>query len=234
MPGPFELNGPSAPPLSGGKPKQLVVMLHGYGADGNDLIGLAPHWAGLFPDAEFLSPHAPFPCELGFGRQWFSMELSRTPDMVLASAKSAATILDGFLDEALAARKLQARDMALVGFSQGAMMALFVGLRRAAAPAAVVSYSGALIGETNLAGEIRSRPPVLLVHGDADEVVPFAKLARAEWYLSALGVPLTIEKRPGLAHGIDEPGLMLGGQFLQRAFAAAPEPDRLKPARLET
>ena len=234
MPGPLDLNGPSEPPLSGGKPKQLVVLLHGYGVDGNDLIGLAPRWAEMLPDAEFLSPHAPYPCELGFGRQWFSMEVNHTPDMVRAGAKAAGAILDGFLDEALAERKLEARDMALIGFSQGAMMALFVALRRTSAPAAVVGYSGALIGETELAGEIRSRPPVLLVHGDADEVVPFAKLARAEWFLKAAGVPITTETRPGLAHGIDEPGLMLGGEFLQRAFAAALEPDRPKPARLET
>jgi phospholipase/carboxylesterase len=220
MTGLFDLNGPSAPPLSGGKPKQLVVMLHGYGTDGNDLISLAPHWAQLLPDAEFLSPHAPFPCELGFGRQWFGMELNHTPEMVRASAKAAGAILDGFLDEALAKRKLEAHDLALTGFSQGAMMALFVALRRTKAVAAVVSYSGALIGEIDLAGEIRSRPPVLLVHGDADEVVPFAKLARAEWYLKPLGVPLTTETRPGLAHGIDEQGLLLGGQFLQRALAA--------------
>ena len=222
MPGLFDLTGPSEPPLSGGKPKQLVVMLHGYGTDGNDLISLAPRWAEMLPDAEFLSPHAPYPCELGVGRQWFGMEQSQTPDMVRASAKAAGAILEGFLDDALAARKLEARDMALLGFSQGAMMALFVALRRASAPAAVISYSGALIGEADLAGEIRSRPPVLLVHGDADEVVPYAKLARAEWYLKALNVPLTIETRPGLAHGIDEPGLALGGQFLQRAFAAVP------------
>jgi phospholipase/carboxylesterase len=234
MSGPFDLDGPSEPPLSGGKPKQLVVMLHGYGTDGNDLISLAPRWAGLLPDAEFLSPHAPFPCEIGgFGRQWFGFE-NRTPEAVRAGAKAAGAILDGFLDEALAERKLEARDLALVGFSQGAMMALFVALRRTSAPAAVVGYSGGLVGEEELAGEIRSRPPVLLVHGDADTVVPFAKLGRAEWFLKAAGVPITIERRPGLAHGIDERGLMLGGEFMQRAFAAALEPDRLKPSRLET
>ncbi len=222
MPGPLDLNGPSQPPLAGGKAKRLVVLLHGYGADGNDLIGLAPQWAGQLADAEFLSPHAPFPCEIGgFGRQWFGFE-NRTPEAILAGVRAAAAILDAFLDEALAARRLAERDLALVGFSQGAMMSLFVALRRASAAAGVVGYSGRLIGEELLAGEIRSRPPVLLVHGDADPTVPFAELGRAERALKAAGVPVTTEARPRLAHGIDERGLVLGGQFLQRAFAGAP------------
>jgi len=221
MPGPFDLSGPSEPPLSGGRPRQLVVLLHGYGTDGNDLIGLAAQWAPLLPDAEFLSPHAPFPCEIGgFGRQWFGFE-DRTPEARLAGARAAGTLLDAFLDEALAARKLDARDLALVGFSQGAMMSLLVALQRPSKVAGVVSYSGGILDEQELAGLVRSRPPVLLVHGDADPVVPFTELGRAERALKKLGVPVTAERRPRLAHGIDERGLVLGGQFLQRSFAEA-------------
>jgi phospholipase/carboxylesterase len=219
MPGPFDLSGPSQPPLAGGRPKQLVVLLHGYGADGNDLIGLAPHFAQLLPDAEFISPHAPFPCEMApYGRQWFSFS-DRTPAAVLAGTRAAATMLDAFLDQALAERGLGGGDLALVGFSQGTMMSLFVALRRAVAPAAVVGYSGALVGADELAGEIRSRPPVLLIHGDADPVVPYSELARARTQLQAAGVPVTVETRPGLQHGIDERGLLLGGQFLARSFS---------------
>lgn len=222
MPGAFELDGPSEPPLVGGRPKQLVVLLHGYGTDGNDLIGLASQWAGLLPDAEFLSPHAPFPCEMGgFGRQWFAFE-NREPEGMLAGVKAAAAILDAFLDEALAARELEARDLALVGFSQGATMAVFVGLRRRSAPAGVVSFSGALAGEEELAELVRSRPPVLLIHGDADPVIPFGELFRAERALRKLGISITVERRPHLAHGIDEHGLMLAGEFLRRSFATAP------------
>jgi phospholipase/carboxylesterase len=219
MAGPFDLSGPSRPPHAGGKPRRLVVLLHGFGADGDDLIGLAPHWARLLPDAEFLSPHAPFPCEMGpFGRQWFSFA-DRTPGVILAGTKAAAGILNAFLDEALAARGLADRDLALVGFSQGAMMSLYVALRRAKPVAAVVGYSGALIDAGGLASEIRARPPVLLVHGDADSVVPYAELARAAAALKAAGVPVTVETRAGLQHGIDERGLSLGGQFLARAFS---------------
>ena len=222
MAGPFELSGPSQPPHAGGKARQLVVLLHGFGADGNDLIGLAPHWARLLPEAEFISPHAPFPCEMGpFGRQWFSFA-DRTPETILAGTKAAAAILDAFLDEALAARGLADRDMALVGFSQGAMLSLYVALRRPKPVAVVVGYSGALIGAEELASKIRSRPPVLLVHGDADPVVPYSELARAAAALKAAGVPVTTETRPGLAHDIDEQGLRLGGQFLARAFSPQP------------
>ena len=222
MRSPFELTGPSRAPLSGGKPSQLVVLLHGYGSDGNDLIGLAPHWARQLPRAEFLSPHAPFPCEMGpFGHQWFSFA-DRTPAAILAGTRAAATILDAFLDESLAARGLSETDLALVGFSQGTMMALFVALRRPSAVAAVVGYSGALVGAESLAAEIRSRPPVLLVHGDADPVVPFSELAGAAAALKEAGVAVTSEARPGLPHSIDERGLALGGQFIARAFTTEP------------
>jgi phospholipase/carboxylesterase len=218
MPGPLTLTGPSMRPTTGGAPKKLVVLLHGLGADGNDLIGLAPYWAPLLPDAEFLSPHAPFPCDMAsFGRQWFSFE-SRTPAAVLAGVRAAAPILNEFLDESLKARGLRDGDMALVGFSQGTMMALFVGLRRAEGVAAIVGYSGRLLAPELLAAEQRSHPPVLLVHGDADPVVPFESLAHAVDTLAERGVAVTQLVRPGLGHNIDEEGLRRGGQFLQQAF----------------
>jgi phospholipase/carboxylesterase len=218
MPGLLELSGPSQPPAAGGKPRRLVVLLHGYGSDGNDLIGLAPHWARQIPDAEFLSPHAPFPCEgAPFGHQWFSFA-DRSPAAILAGAKAAAAILDAFLDEALAARGLTDDDLALVGFSQGTMMSLYVAPRRPRALAGVVGYSGALLGAEDLAAEIRSRPPMLLVHGEADPVVPFAELARAAAALKAAGLAVTTEARPRLPHSIDEQGLLLGGRFLARVL----------------
>src|SRR6516164_1999630 len=119
------LSGPSRPPAAGGRPSRLVVLLHGLGADGNDLIGLAPYWAPLLPQAEFLSPNAPFPCDTApFGYQWFSSQ-DRSPPAILAGVRAAAPLIDGFIDEALAARGLDEGDLALVGFSQGTMMALF-------------------------------------------------------------------------------------------------------------
>ena len=140
----------------------------------------------------------------------------------------AALVLNAFLDEALASRGLTDRDLALVGFSQGTMMALYVALRRAEAVAALVGYSGALVGASELTGEIRSRPPVLLVHGDADPVVPYEELARAAAALKAEGVDVTTETRRGMPHSIDERGLLLGGQFIARAFAATAPAVRVK------
>src|ERR1700760_4311120 len=139
------LSGPSRPPASGGPAKQLVILLHGLGADGNDLIGLAPYWAPLLPDAEFVSPNAPFPCDMApYGYQWFSAQ-DRSPAAVLAGVRAAAPMLDTFIDESLAERGLGDADRALVGFSKGTMMSLFAGLRRAQPTAGILGFSGRLL-----------------------------------------------------------------------------------------
>ena len=214
------LSGPVHRPASGAKPRQLMILLHGLGADGNDLIGLAPYWAPLLPDAEFIAPDAPFPCDMApFGRQWFSLQ-DRSPAAILAGVRATAPILDAFIDESLSARGLGDSELALVGFSQGTMMSLYVGLRRSKAPAAIVGFSGALIGAESLAQEIRSRPPVLLIHGDVDDVVPPQALPVAANALKAAGVAVETLVCPGLGHGIDEAGLRRGGAFLRGAFGA--------------
>jgi phospholipase/carboxylesterase len=211
----LSLAGPSRRPASGGKPRQLVILLHGLGADGNDLIGLAPYWAPLLPDAEFLSPDAPFPCDMApHGRQWFSAQ-DRSPSAVLAGVRAAAPILDSFVTEEIAKRGLRDGDTALVGFSQGTMMSLFVGLRRAAPLAGIVGYSGRLIAAELLPQEIRSRPRVLLVHGSQDPLVPYESLAHAETALKTAEVPLETLTCAGIGHSIDEDGLRRGGQFLR-------------------
>lgn len=213
------LDGPTRSPASGGVPKQLVVLLHGYGADGNDLIGLAPHGARFLPDAEFISPHAPFPCEaMPFGRQWFGFQ-GRTGAEVLDGVRKAAAILNQYLTELLAEKNMDESQLALVGFSQGAMMSLFVSLRRAKPVAAVVAYSGRLFATESLGSELRSRPKILLVHGSADEIVPPDALPQAYAALQKAKVPVEQMLRPGLGHGIDEEGLMRGGEFLRAAFA---------------
>jgi phospholipase/carboxylesterase len=213
------LSGPSRPPASGGKPRRLVILLHGLGADGNDLIGLAPYWARLLPDAEFLSPNAPFPCDMApYGYQWFSSQ-DRNPEAVLGGVRAAAPILDAFIEEALEERGLGSGELALVGFSQGTMMSLFVGLRRAEPVAGIVGFSGRLLAPELLASELRSRPPVLLVHGTEDPLVPYSSLAAAETTLKAAGVPVETVTSVGIGHSIDDQGLRRGGQFLKKVLS---------------
>jgi phospholipase/carboxylesterase len=212
------LDGPRFGPLAGGAPRQLVVVLHGLGADGEDLIGLAPNWAAAVPHAAFVAPDAPAPCDMApYGRQWFSLQ-DRTPARIEAEVRAVAPMLDAFLDAELARLGLPDSAMTLAGFSQGCMMALFTGLRRRAAPAALLGYSGALLGSERLAEEITVRPPVLLVHGEADDIVPVAASRTAEQALRAAGVPVEALYRPGLAHGIDEVGLAAGAAALARGF----------------
>lgn len=214
-----KLDGPRLKPASGRAPRQLIVLLHGYGADGNDLIALGQHWRQLLPDAAFVSPHAPEPCAgnpFG-GRQWFELTF-RDPDERWRGVCHAAPSLNAFLDEQLARFGLTDDALALVGFSQGTMMALHAGLRRPRAMAAIVGFSGLLAGPDNLAGDIVSRPPVLLVHGDSDDVIPVEALGQARNVLGALNVPLEWHVCPGLPHGIDGNGLDLAGRFLVAAF----------------
>ena len=218
-----DLDGPRLEPRSG-KARQLVVFLHGYGADGNDLIEIGRAWAGLLPDAAFISPHAPRPCgQAPMGREWFPLTF-RDPDERWTGVNAAAPQLNAFLDTELKRRSLPNSALALVGFSQGTMMALHVGLRRAESPAAIVGYSGMLvipeeIDPDKFAGEIVNRPPVLLVHGDQDQLIPVEALMHAAQGLAALEVPVEWHISPGVAHGIDQEGLRQGGEFLARRFA---------------
>jgi len=212
------LDGPRRAPLAGGAPKQVVVLLHGLGADGGDLIGLAPPWAEALPHAAFVAPDAPQPCDMApYGRQWFSLQ-DRSPARVEAGIRAALPGLAAFLDAELARHDLPGEALALAGFSQGCMLALFAGLRRPSGPAAILGYSGALVAPGRLAAELTARPPVLLVHGESDDVVPVAASRAAEASLREAGVPVQALYRPGLAHGIDEAGLEAGLTMLLAGF----------------
>jgi phospholipase/carboxylesterase len=219
MTGLFDLSGPAVPPAAGGAAASIVVLLHGYGADGNDLIGLAPHLGQVLPKTLFVSPHAPFPCEMGGpGRQWFSLQ-DRTPSAVLAGVGAVQQILNAFLDDMLARFKLPESRLALVGFSQGTMMALHAAPRRATPCAGIVGFSGRLLDDGALKREAVSRPPVLLIHGDADQLVPIGNLDHAVEGLKAAGIAVEAHRRAGLDHGIDEEGLRLATAFLKRVLA---------------
>ena len=217
-----ELDGPRLEPR-GGEAKRLVVFLHGYGADGNDLIEIGRAWQNLLPDAAFVSPHAPEPCgQAPMGRQWFALTM-RDPDERWRGVTKAAPVLEHFPDAELTRRQLPPSALALVGFSQGTMMALHVGLRRAVAPAAIVGYSGLFVlpdkaEPAAVAAEIKSRPPVLLIHGDRDELIPPQALFHATQALAALDIAAEWHMSQGIGHGIDQEGLRHGGEFLARRF----------------
>lgn len=213
-----ELDGPRWGPASKGAPRQLVVLCHGIGADGHDLIDLAPSWGHAVPDALFVSVDAPFIHDSGFGRQWWSVA-DRTPSVMEAGARRAAGFLHPFIDAELARNNLPPDAYALMGFSQGAMIVLFTGLRHVPPPRAILAFSGALIAPESLAAELTGRPPVLLVHGESDEAVPVSRSHDAEAALRAAGVPVEATYVPRLGHGIDDTGISMGALALQRAFS---------------
>lgn len=211
------LTGPHRPPLSGQSPKGLVVTLHGYGSNGDDLISLAPYWDRLLPDVQFSSPNAPARVP-GFGEmyQWFPIE-SMDPVHLANGVRDAAPMLEAFMDAEMARCGVTKAQTALVGFSQGTMMALQVGLASKEPYAGVLGFSGALVGNP----EIASKPPVLLVHGDQDEVVPLAASQMAQQFLSAAGLDARLHVSPRAAHTIAMDGLQLGGAFLTRVLKGA-------------
>ena len=209
------LTGPEQAPSSGRNPKQLVVLLHGLGSDGQDLIGLAPEFSAALPDAQFVSPNAPFPCDMApFGYQWFSL-MDRSDSKVLAGARDAEPILNHYIDSQLERFGLEDKDLILAGFSQGSMMAMHVGLRRTKSCAGVLGYSGALVGAELLEKEITSKPSVCLAHGTFDEVVPFAMMDKAEKALSEADVNVQTHACIGIGHGIAPKGLDVGKKFLK-------------------
>ncbi len=209
------MDGPRLPPKSGKKPESLIVFLHGYGADGNDLIDLGREWQALLPDTAFVSPNAPEPCGMSpMGRQWFPLTM-RDPNERWRGVNHAEASLNAFLDAELARLGLDDASLALVGFSQGTMMALHVGLRRTSPVAGIVGFSGVLVTEPGKATTTyKSKPPILLVHGDRDEVIPVQALALSREALGTAGIPCEWHISQGIGHGIDGEGLRQGGAFL--------------------
>jgi phospholipase/carboxylesterase len=205
-------------PASKAKPKQLVVLCHGLGADAFDLIDLAPSWQHACADALFASVHAPFQHDSGFGRQWWSVA-DRSPALMEAGARTASSYLHGFIDAELERLGLPREAYAMMGFSQGAMISLFTGLRRPVAPRAILALSGALIASERLSTDLANKAPVLIVHGEADETVPASRSHDAEAALIAAQVPVEAHYIPRLGHGIDDSGISLGALALQRGFS---------------
>lgn len=209
------LSGPSLPP-SRGPATHLVVLVHGYGADGQDLIGLAGHWQELLPTTAFAAPNAPQRLPGSPGYQWFP--ISRIdPHEMRQGVEAAGPALDAYLDQELAKANLPPERLALVGFSQGTMLSLHVGLRRKVPPFAIVGFSGLLAGPPPAEPPGTDNPPLLLTHGDSDTVIPPQAMFQAATQLGLWGARVQWHLAPGMGHGIDPMGLALGGQFLNLA-----------------
>ncbi len=202
--------------LSKEKPKKLMVFLHGYGASGKDLIDLAREFKHILPEAHFVSPNAPFDLEHPFaeGYQWFSLS-NYDPKILYPQILEANRILDIFIDSQLQRFGLSHQDLILVGFSQGAMMAMYNSLRNQNQNAGIIAYSGRLILPTMLGEDIKSKPKICLIHGKNDDVLPFDHFLEAKQLLQEIKIPFESHALDGLGHGIDHHGIRIGKQFLQ-------------------
>jgi phospholipase/carboxylesterase len=213
-----KLSGPMLPPASGGTPKQAVVLLHGYGSDGNDLIGLAPHWQCILPDAVFISPNAPQACrQFGFGFQWFDVSfdgdrLARRQEGVV----QARPILLEFLEDLWSQSGIAPENTILAGFSQGAMMALHTGLSLEQPLMGIIAFSGAFLPPDGFGSATLAKTPVCLVHGDVDDVVNPEHSADADVALRLAGYDVSYHVSPGVGHGIAPDGLAFASQFIAR------------------
>lgn len=212
------LDGPSLAPASGGAPKQLVILLHGYGSNGNDLISLAPFWHQAVPDALFLAPNAPeqIPGMAG-AYQWWDLS-TRDRASRAAGAMRAGPVLDAYIDQQLERYGLTEDELVLVGFSQGTMMALHVGPRRERRIAGIVGYSGMLADVGSLSQDPHTKPPVLLIHGSADATISIASYHEAKKELERLGFDVSGHVSAGLGHSVDMAGLELGKEFVRRVL----------------
>lgn len=211
------LSGPRREPASGGVVKELIVMLHGLGANGQDLISLVPFFAQSLPNAAFVAPDAPFACDMGPGLQWFSLQ-EREKSPMLAGMALVSPALECFIVDQLARDGLSFDRLVLMGFSQGGMMSLHMGRRLKEKAAGLMSYSGMLIEPDDTGSDDRARlclhrPPVLLVHGAEDDIVPVAALPAAVTALETQGVEVRQQVIDGLGHAIDERGAQIGVDF---------------------
>ena len=208
------ISGPIIEPSSGNSPKQMIIFVHGYGADGNDLIGLANYFQSTLPEAIFLSPHAPEACSMNpSGYQWFDLT-STDPAVLWSKILVAADHLNEFIDSKLLEYNIAEENLALIGFSQGTMMSLHVSLRRKNTMAAVLGYSGRLIGADLLKDDLISKPSIYLIHGDQDPMVPYQESITAEKVLKEYSIDIKTHISEHTQHSIAEDGLRIGVDFL--------------------
>ena len=214
------LSGPFKLPMSNQKPDKLVIFLHGVGSDGLDLINLADEIEETLPNAVFLSPNAPFPHDVYTGYQWFSLS-DYDDDKLFQGVQVALPILRNYIDENLAKYKLSYKDLVLLGFSQGSMMAIQTALRLPESCFAVICFSGALVKPSALATEMKSKQPMFIAHGSADQVVPATQHRLTVRTLKNMDIEVEDHLIEGLGHTISLEGLELAQAFLKKRLPKA-------------
>ena len=211
------IDGPRLGP-GGADADALVILLHGYGSNGDDLIALAPMVQSVLPNAAIVAPNAPMSCPgVPGGSQWWSID-SFSVEERSAGAVAATPALEAFITHELEKHGLSEDRLLLVGFSQGTMMALHVGVRRHTQVAGIIGFSGMLVASDLLASEVRTRPPILLIHGDADPVVPFRSLHEARRTFEHHGFRVEEHVSPGLGHNVDAAGIAAALSFATRVL----------------
>ena len=212
----YNLEVTSILPLSKNKPQQAVVLCHGYGGDGKDISALAINWQRFLPDAIFLCPNAPEICAVNpQGYQWFDLT-SEKEEIILEKSLVAEEKLSIFLDQVYDNFKLKPTNLALVGFSQGCMMSIQVGLKKKEQINCLIGYSGKVINQKHLSDNVNSKPKILLMHGANDTIVPPTHLLEAKEYLSNLGIKIKTKLFKNCEHRIPVEGSSLGLGFIRK------------------
>ena len=212
----YNLEVTSIPPLSKNKPRQAVVLCHGYGGDGKDISVLAINWQRFLPDAIFLCPNAPEICSINpQGYQWFDLTTEKE-EIILEKSLIAEEKLNMFLDQVFDNLQLESSNLALVGFSQGCMLSIQVGLKRKKQISCLVGYSGKVINQKHLSNNINSKPKIFLIHGENDTIVSPTYLLEAKEYLKNHGINAQIKMFKNCEHKIPVEGASLGLGFLKK------------------
>ena len=212
----YNLNVTSIDPLSKNKPKQAIILCHGYGGDGRDISTLAIGWQRFLPDVIFLCPDAPEVCSVSpQGYQWFDLT-SEKKEIILEKSLVAEEKLSIFLDQVLNNLQLECSEIALVGFSQGCMISIQTGLKKKEEINCIIGYSGKVINQSHLLNNIRSKPKIFLMHGANDTIVPPTHLLEAKEYLNKCGLKIKTKLFKNCEHRIPVDGLSLGLGFLKK------------------
>jgi len=212
----YILEATSISPLSKNKPQQVIVLCHGYGGDGKDISALAINWQRFLPDALFLCPNAPETCSINpKGYQWFDLTIEKE-EIILEKSLIAEKKLNIFLDQVCDNLQLEPINLALVGFSQGCMMSIQVGLKRKKKINSLIGYSGKVINQKHLSKNVNSKPKIFLMHGENDTIVPPTYLLEAKEYLKNCGINVKIKMFKNCEHRIPVEGSSLGLAFLKK------------------